>query len=251
MKKIVVITSKFNLMNGDRNKTYGKNEKQRVEKDWIDNRIDIFMRFTAQSLMNQINQEFIALYAYEDSTENYIFDALSNYKKLPDNIRFVKKSEYMNELDKITQGYDILFLSRLDSDDLYRDSFVQNLYDLDLKDDTEEILCQSGYIYDSVKNRLAEYYHKQFTFYTFIYRLYKEGKKYSSLSIDPWDLLLNFSHFRTIDYKYETLPGRNFVFMIHSQNTNSFFGNYNYGFNRVERFIEDSQKKIDILFNFL
>lgn len=253
MKKIVVITSKFNIMTGARNSTYSSNELERFEIDWIFNRVSIFMKFTAQSLINQTNQDFIALYAYEDSTEKVIQEAFSKYDKLPDNIRFVRFSEYMNVLDEITKGYDVLFLTRLDSDDLYCNDFVDRIMNYELNDEIEEILCQRGYIYDSVNNRLAEYYHRQFTFYTFIYRLSKEkeNEKYSSLSIDPMELLLDFSHFRTIDYKYEVLEGRNFMFIIHKKNTNSSFSDYNYGFNRVERFIDNQQEISDILYDFL
>ena len=251
MKKIIVITSKFNLMSGEVYKAYIKTEKARLEQEWISKRLEIFMRFTSQSLINQSDQRFIAIYAYEDSTEKNIFDTLAKYPKLPDNIRFVKKTEYMNELNKITEGYDTLLLTRLDSDDLYRNDFVERLMNYDIKDDLEEILCQRGYIYDSINNKLAEYYHKQFTFYTFIYRLGKGDNKYSSLEVSPMELLLDFSHFRTTDYNYETLPGRNFIFNIHNKNTDSGFSDYNHGFNRVERFIDNKQKIEDILYDFL
>lgn len=251
MKRLVVITSKFNIMTGDRNKAYSKTENERFDKEWITNRMSIFMKFTAQSLMNQSDQRFIALYAYEDATESYINEELSKYPKLEDNIIFIKKTEYMKKLDEITEGYDMLLLSRLDSDDLYRENFVKNLMEHDIKDETEELLCQRGYIYDSVNNRLAEYYHKQFTFYTFIYRLGEGTNKFSSLSVSPMELLIDFSHFRTIDYNYEPLMGRNFMFMIHKNNSDSKFADYNYGFNRVERFITNQQEIEDILYEFL
>lgn len=251
MERIVVITSKFNIITGDRNECYSKNERERFDKEWIFNRMSIFMRFTAQCLINQTDQSFFALYAYEDTTEMYIEQALSNHPKLPDNIIFVKKSEYIEMLDKLTDGYDMLLLSRLDSDDLYSDDFVETLMEYNLKDDTEELLCQNGYIYDSVNNKLAEYYHKQFTFYTFVYKLGKEADRYSSLEVSPMELLIGFSHFRTIDYKYEVLTGRKFMFMIHGHNTNSKFSDYNYGFNRVERFITNQQDVEDILYGFL
>lgn len=251
MKRVVVITSKLNLMTGEKFPAYSKYEKERLEEEWLSKRLDTFMKFTAQCLINQSDQRFVAIYAYADDTEKYIVDILSRYAKLPDNIRFVKVTEYINELNKITEGYDMLLLSRLDTDDLYRYDFVERLMEYEINEDLEEILCQRGYIYDSINNNLAEYYHKQFTFYTFIYRLGEGDKKYSSLDIEPMELLLDFSHFRTMNYKYEPLEGRNFIFVIHNENSDSKFGNYNNGFNRVERFIESKKEITDILYDFL
>lgn len=250
MKVKVVITSKLNIMTGEKYEAYSKSAKERENKEWLEERINIFMNFTAKSLIHQTNQNFTALYAFEDSTENYIYEALDKYSKLPDNIKFVKKTEYMDMLDKITKGYEMLYLVHLDSDDLYRNDFVDRILKLEINDDTEELLCPFGYIYDSRNNRLAEYYHKQFIFYTFIYRFYKENEKYSSLNIDPWKLLIDFSHFKTINYKYEIVSGRNFMFNIHGNNANSFFGSYNYGFSEMQREIYNEDEKIDILYDF-
>lgn len=251
MKRIVVITSKLNLMTGDQNLAYKKYEKERLEEEWLSKRLDTFMKFTAQCLINQSDQSFVAIYAYANNTEKYIRDILSRYPKLPDNIRFVKVTEYMNELDKITEGYDMLLLSRLDTDDLYKYDFVERLMAYDIDDDTEEILCQRGYIYDSINNKLAEYYHHHFTFYTFIYRLGEGDKKYNSLDINPMDLLLNFRHVRTTNYKYKPFEGRNFIFVIHNENSDSKFSDYDNGFNRVGNHIYDENKIADILYCFL
>lgn len=244
MKKIVVITSKFTNYKID-----SKNEN--IKNEWIYNRMSIFMNFTAQSLMNQSNNEFIALYSYEDQIENDIEQALAKYPKLPDNIRFVNDSEYIKKLDEITEGYDILILSKLDSDNLYSDNFIETLMEYDLKDDTEKILFRNGYIYDVLSNRLAEYYHKKSAFYTFVYKLSNGEDKYLNLDITPMELLTGFSEFRAIDYKYEVLNERNFMVMIHKYSNNKTFSDYNNGFNKVERFIDKKQEIEKILYEFL
>lgn len=78
-KKIVVITSKFNLMNGERNSAYQSTEEKRLEEDWLRKRIDIFMNFLLKALVGQSNQSFIALYAYQDETEELIKNILAEY----------------------------------------------------------------------------------------------------------------------------------------------------------------------------
>ncbi len=226
-------------MTGIRNKTYGRNENLRFTEGWIENRMRIFMNFTRKSLEKQTNQDFTALYVYEDSTEELINHALPKYSHLPENIRFIKKTEYNSAIDSLTTGYDELYLTRLDSDDMYANTFIQKLHDYKPKEETEALLCQYGYIYDCINKRLGEYYHYQFTFYTFIYKLNKEGKKFSSLNITPWDVLVNFSHQKIIDYKYESIPERNFIFNIHTHNTDSIFGIYDWGNCKVEREILD------------
>lgn len=250
MKKIVIITSKFNIMTGNRNTLYSKNEGIRTTEWWINNRINIFINFTAKSLLQQSNQNFYAVYAIEDSTENLIKSALSKYPKLPDNINFVKKSDYSNYIDTLSKGYDILYLTRLDSDDMYVNDFVDKIYNFNILDDTEVLLCRNGYIYDSVSNKLAEYSHNAFTFYTFIYRLYDEEIKYDSLKITPWDLLINFFHFSTLLYKYKILSERNFIFNIHEENTDSKFPTSSFIFYTLGRFIEDAEEKSNILKTF-
>ncbi|MGL5615050.1 MAG: glycosyltransferase [Sarcina sp.] len=250
-KRIVVITSKLNLMNGDRNSAYGSTEEKRLEVDWLRKRIDIFMNFTLKALIGQSNQNFVALYAYQDETEELIKNIFSNYESLPDNIRFVKKTSYMDELNKITKGYDILFLARLDSDDLYRYDFVERILEYKIKENQDVILCQNGYIYSSEKNILAEYYHHHLTFYTVIYRLQQGEDKYKSFEVEPFDLLLNFSHHKITNYNYEPLEGRNFIFLIHGENANSTFWDYDFGFSKVGRHIENNLEKESILFDFL
>lgn len=249
LKKIIVC-SKFNIMTGERNKAYSRNEIQRFSREWIEYRMKIFMNFTCKSLKKQTNQDFTALYVYEDNTENLIEHELSKYPTLPPNIKFIKKSQYTTIISSLTQGYDELYLTRLDSDDMYHKDFIQKLHDFNPKPQTQALLCQYGYIYDSVNNRLAEYYHSMFTYYTFIYRFNDETDKFSNLNVTPWDLLVNFSHAEIIKYNYEPIPDRNFLFNIHSLNTDSFYAIYDWGFCRVEREIHDAIEIKKIIKNF-
>lgn len=250
MKSIVIITSKFNIMTGERNTLYGKNETERFTEEWLTNRMDIFMKFTAKSLMKQTVQNFYALYVYEDSTEAIIQSLLSKYAPLPDNIMFIKKSQYNHFIDMLSTGYDMLYLTRLDSDDMYHEDFVNRLLNLKISNETQAIFCKDGYIYDSIKNKLAEYSHLSFTFYTFIYRLYKEKVRYDSLPITPFDLLVNFFHFSVLDYNNVVLPGRNFMFNIHSLNTDSVFPQGSFIFYTLGETIINKQAKEKILKSF-
>ncbi|MGL5152909.1 MAG: glycosyltransferase family A protein, partial [Clostridium sp.] len=250
MKSIVIITSKFNIMTGERNNLYAANEKERYTIEWLSHRMKIFMNYTLKSLINQTNQNFYAVYAYEDSTCDVINKLLLEYERLPDNIIFVKKSLYMECIKGLCSGYDLLYLTRLDSDDMYNRNFVNRLLALEIEEDTQAVLCKDGYIYNSLDLRLSMYSHISFTFYSFIYRLYKEESMFDSLPITPWDLLLNFFHFSVLNYNYILLDGRNFMFHIHSENTNSRFPTGSFVFYTLGEAINDNRIRNRILREF-
>lgn len=243
LTKKIIITSKFNIMTGVRNNYYSKSEQLRFDTEWVEGRMDIFMNYTLKSLKAQTNQDFTAVYAIEDSTEDLVNDTLKKYEPLPSNIMFVKKSDYLDTLDKLSDGYHVLYLTRLDSDDMYCKDFIDILHKFPVKTNTQELICQDGYMYDSVGNRLADFHHNCFTFYTFIYKKYKEFQKYDSFPLTPMQLLIDFSHFSTMNYNYESIPGRNFIYHIHGKNAASTFYMYDYGFVKVERIIEDDTEK--------
>ncbi|MEJ9307287.1 glycosyltransferase [Priestia megaterium] len=185
----------------------------RFEKKWIDHRMALFMKYAVSSLKKQTNQNFLTLVRYEDSTEKLIKEALAQYKKLPSNIKFVNKAEHMNELKEGCQSNDYIYIARLDSDDLYHKTYVQQLHDYKPKKDTEVLINQNGYLYDSMTSRIGEYYHFSPQFYVFIYKSdeYLEGKRYRP-----------DGHGNVIKkFKYELLKNRNYVNVIHKQNSSN------------------------------
>lgn len=251
MRKKIIITSKLNIMTGERNHCYSKNAGVISNRDWLENRISIFMNFTLKCLQKQTLQDFTAVYAINDSSEDMINEILTQYPPLPANIILIKKSEYSNLISSLCVDYDILYLTRLDSDDMYPKEFVKTLMEFPVKEETQELLCQEGFIYNSQTNQLAEYYHQMFTYYTFIYELYKEDVQFSSLALTPMDFLVNFPHGATMQYNYETIPGRQFLFHIHGNNTDSTFGVYDWGFCKVGAMIDDETAKNNILACFM
>jgi putative rhamnosyltransferase len=205
--KRVIIFSDFNTL---------RFSDKRFSKKWIEKRIDIFMKYTLKSLKLQTNQNFFALLKYEDISKDIIESVLSNYPKLPENIKFIKKSNFENMVIKNIQGYDYLYLVRLDSDDLYHKSFIQQMYDYKHDITTEVIINQNGYIYDSIKKRLARFPHKSPNYYTLIYKAkdYIKGKRYIIPGGHPNVIkLLN----------HETIKKSNYIRNVHSTNDSSSF----------------------------
>ncbi|MGL4876920.1 hypothetical protein, partial [Paraclostridium dentum] len=73
MKKKLIVTINFNTMDLSKN---------RLTKEWIDYRIDLFIKYTYFSLINQTYQDFLALIYYDINSQDLVLDALSKYPKL-------------------------------------------------------------------------------------------------------------------------------------------------------------------------
>jgi hypothetical protein len=211
-KKIVVVSA-FNTFNF---------RDCRVSKEWIDTRINIFMNYTLNSLKNQTNQDFLAFLLYDPTTEGMIFDALSKYEQLPENIQFINYKYFNRTMKEAINDYDYLYLVRIDCDDMYHLSYIQQLQDFHHKAETKAIINQKGHLYDSVNIRLANYFFESPPFYTLIYETeeYKKGLRYK----------LPGGHAGAIQLSHEIIDKTNFLFHIHSTNTlNRFEQRFNTG----------------------
>ena len=60
----------------------------RFTKEWIEYRIDIFERYTLQSIKEQTNQDFRVYLCCEKITMPIIHECLAKREPLPDNVRF-------------------------------------------------------------------------------------------------------------------------------------------------------------------
>lgn len=201
MKKKIIVTIAFN--------TFGFTE-ERFTKKWIDYRMKLFMNYTVQSLKAQTNQNFLTLVRYADETKPLIEEALSKYEKLPANIKFTGK-EYHRIVKEAIKGYDYLYLVRIDSDDMYHQTYIEQLHRYKHKKDTEVIINQNGYLYDTRTNAVAPIFYESPQFFTLIYKTsdYINGKRISTPG----------GHSGAIKLKHEIIPKRNFLNIIHQHNT--------------------------------
>jgi len=182
--------------------------EDRLEKDWIEDRIEKFMAFTLKSLKLQTNQDFLAYVLYDPLSEDYVKQALEKYEILPDHIQFIKPRE--NETAKLIVGYDTLYVIRMDSDDAYHKTFIQQLHDYQPKEDTEVLINQNGYLFDSINNRLTKVFYESPQYYTFVYKVpdYLAKKRYALVG----------GHAGAIQLKHELIDKPNFLNIVHSSN---------------------------------
>lgn len=145
---------------------------------WIEYRINIFMKYTFQCLINQTNRNFVCIVRYEKNSEKFILDELNKYNRLPENIIFTSDGEGF--IKNAIKKYYYLYHIRLDSDNMYNVNFIQALWNMEYVEGLQCILCQNGYIYDNINNRIATIYHRSSSFYALIYKTkdYLNDKKY-------------------------------------------------------------------------
>lgn len=215
---------------------------KRFTEEWIEQRIAIFMNYTLQSLKAQTNQNFVALIKYHDKTKSLIEKTLSKYRPLPDNIQFVSQNKYESKIIEYIKGYDYLYLVRLDCDDMYHKTFIQQLFDYRPNINTKVLVNQKGYVYDSILKGLSKTEIKSPPFYTLIYKVsdYLDGKRYKMPGGHPYAIKL----------PHEILKKRNYVIVVHSNNTSQ---NTSSAFKRAKEHqkILDKDKIQNILKNFM
>lgn len=205
IKKRMVIPIHFNSL---------KYSDKRLTKEWIEDRLDIFWRFTLQSLKAQTNQEFEAYLMYDILSAQVVQEALSHREPLPENIKFLDLKAAKERIEDTLEGYDQLYWIRLDSDNLYEKNFIQKLYDAQPAPETQALVCQMGYMYDEQTGNIVPYYQFSPPFYTLIYepKHYIRGFRYETPGgHGSVGKLL----------KCEFLQGDNFLVTIHGANVSN------------------------------
>ncbi|WP_342421573.1 glycosyltransferase [Paenibacillus sp. FSL E2-0178] len=214
MGKTIVIEINFN--------NYGMNPN-RLTREWISERIRVFRRFTLKSLEAQTNQQFLAVVKLAGGCSGIVEEELAQYPPLPGNIRFGTTAEsnlhiasWVQEVRKAQELHPVrhyrdLFIARLDSDDLYHRTFVQQLHDYTPLPGTDALVNQRGYLWDAVQGQMAPVFYSSPQFYVFLYsadaylageRIAIPGKGHHNVALLP----------------HEVFKARNFVNVVHSSN---------------------------------
>ena len=161
MSRKVVIEINFN--------NYGM-DPQRLERAWLERRMGIFRRFTLNCLKAQTNQDFLTVVKLSKESGDLMKEILAGQEPLPDNIRFGTHIESVRAILAFAEGHEHIYIARLDSDDLYHRTFVQQLYDIQPYPETMTLINQNGYLWDSVNDEMAPVFHRSPQFYVYLYK---------------------------------------------------------------------------------
>ena len=170
-KKKIIVKINFNNWNGT---------EERLNKEWIDYRISIFINYTLKSLKLQTNQDFLALVLYDKATTDLIKQALACYDPLPENVKFLTPVESETRVVESIKSYDYLYYTFLASDDMFHKWYFQLLNEYRHKEESVVIIPQYGYAYDSLQNRLTNFFFYAPSFCTLIYKVedYLQGTRH-------------------------------------------------------------------------
>lgn len=211
MNKKIVICSRFNYSEYDlAHSIYYKVTP--LDPEWIKHRMEIFMKYTCKSLMSQTNQDFLAVLTAYDESMPVITELLSHYPPLPDNIRFIPHSQKSAIIQDYIKDSDLLYLVRIDSDDVYVSNYIQRMHDYIAKPETSTIVCTAGYIYSDQEDLLAIYSNRLPCFYTQIFTV--------ADYLNVYQYYPELSHDVAYKFPCERLSStRNFIIIIHNANT--------------------------------
>ncbi|GGA31661.1 glycosyltransferase [Paenibacillus physcomitrellae] len=204
MDRKVIIEINFN--------NYGM-DPHRLERGWIEHRLGIFRKFTLRSLQAQTNQDFLVVVRIAKESKDLIREILAKQSPFPSHIRFGTIAESDKAILAFAKGHKQLYIARLDSDDLYHRTYVQQLYQVQPKPDTLVLINQNGYLWDSDYNEMAPIFYRSPQFYVF---LYKTDEYAAGYRIKP---IGGKGHGYVINLPHEFLLPRNFVNVVHSSNT--------------------------------
>ncbi|MGL4345848.1 MAG: glycosyltransferase [Cellulosilyticaceae bacterium] len=232
MNKKIVIGMLFNI-----NPPWPRNPYQeaRLTREWIAYRLDIFMKYTCNSLRHQTNQDFTALLAYDPVTEPIIKDILSQYPPLPDNIKFVP--DIYREVRQYAHEYDMIYSVRIDSDNMFHPNYIEKLQAWEPEPQTQVIIAQHGYVYDINTGAMGKFYHESPSFFAFLIK----GEDYYQHPTYPTEN----GHMGVIKLRHELMEGDNFMVIVHEQNVSNRFAPYIY-----QSIVEDPIQKRQILDSF-
>lgn len=220
IKKNVIIDIPFNIDLSPymlpRNYIHPKLEasfKRAQTREWIERRIELFMKYTCKSLLQQTSQDFICLLRCTAETEALINERLKQYPKLPNNIYFTSNAQKI--IDESMKKHGNLYRVNIDSDNMFHKSFIEKLHAFEHKPETLSIVCQNGYILNDTTKKVAQIFHKSPSFYAAIYN----SETYKTL----YDKRLFEKHWDAIKYPFECMEGNNYCICTHDINVDNEF----------------------------
>lgn len=187
--------------------------QERLTYEWIKKRLNLFFKYSFQSLKNQTNQDFLALLMCDNSSMSNINQLLKEHEELPDNIKFIANSEGTKTVNDYIRGGDMYYAIRVDSDNTLKINFIDQLHRITINENTQAILAQRGYVFYEPTKELVYYTQDSPSFYALVYKVsdYMLGKLY----------LLQGGHMGVSKLNYKPMEGFNYVINIHSQNVSN------------------------------
>ena len=151
----LVIHTMFNL-------PFGCARRDLSAPDWIDARVDIYLRFTVGSLARQTDQAFVIWLDCREGSQNDLAPHLPALTSAGVSVTFDRGRRLLAGL---FEQSDILFVTRLDSDDMYSPDAIRIIREL--HGDGRASQFYGGYVYDAAIGHVFRVMRRSPPFYTF------------------------------------------------------------------------------------
>lgn len=158
------------------NAPFKAKDEKRLDLEWLNYRLDIFKNYCVPSVLSQTNQKFFWFILIDKQTPNGFKEKLNSIDK-----RIYLYSDDKICFDMIKNLCDLnkkTFISRLDSDDVYRKDFISKIQSIET--DVDEYMIDTNYL--CFRKSDSKYYEKNNRFSHFLSFCAKDLKKYAHVS---------------------------------------------------------------------
>lgn len=199
---------------------------------WLVERISLARRTSILSLQNQTNQGFEIVIVTNKESLPILKDLLGKQYTY-----IITKKDRRKVLDKSL--YDRVYITRLDSDDMYHPTVIQDIKTIKLHDATG-LANKDGFLYNVHSGKLAKFHHKSSAFQTVVH-IGSQWQNVRGLGL--------YEHQKLWDkHKVKILPPWKYLYIIHDRNDSS--GNRLFKSCWCGEIIKDDREKHQILGSF-
>ena len=219
MKKIIIQTE----LN-----TKGFSKRRELDKVWLANRLQIMSEFTARSLSQQTKTDFEWHILTRKETKYFV---VNNFTANLNNDIIVTPDESESIIIDHCKCYDQIYLIRLNSDDCYRENFIDIVFNFKPKPGIECLVFQNGFMWYQKENKIIERDFPSPPFYALIYdsKEYLRGKRYE----------FKGHNFLRMSLKSQALKERLWLWLVHDFNNKILRGS-NYPDYRLFKVVDNS-----------
>lgn len=150
---------------------------ENVDREWVQKRIEYFIRYTLQSLREQTSQDF-KIWIFGNALNH---DLHRSYDELKDCLFVYDQGQKITA----TLSEDFLLLTRLDSDDLFHcDAIAEVRRKVQLSGGMEFLVWRQHYVWDTRNAILGTHFHESPPFVTQVFpkEAYRNTQKFVDIS---------------------------------------------------------------------
>jgi len=215
--------------------------------EWWEHRLKIYEHYCLESIKNQTNKNFVLTMTTDFVPDKYrdVIKKILERSGITYYIRNVKDISFSDFIKQFSDGYDYIYHTRIDSDDLIHKDAVKEIQSYDFAE-RRALVFQKGYCLDCKGGRLQHYYMPSPPFSTIMYPIdvYLDEKKQDE-----------YKQFRSHDelvYKMNTivLSENKFIVNVHGTNRITIYHDDRTIFTGHEKETEITENVDKILTNF-